>query len=212
MACHAIAAGVMADMPDAPQGLLGLVVGNGPEVGQALAACDALPLISATGSVRMGRSVAQTVAARLGRTLLELGGNNGMIVAPSANLELAVRSIVFAAVGTAGQRCTTLRRLIVHESIAAEVLRRLLEIYPRLPIGNPLEDGVLVGPLIDRAAADAMEAALDQARQQGGTVHGGGRATDGVPSGGAYVCPAVVEIAASASIVQEETFTPSSIF
>ena len=212
MACHAIAAGVMAEMPDAPRGLLGLVVGNGPEVGQALAACDALPLISATGSVRMGRSVAQTVAARLGRTLLELGGNNGMIVAPSANLELAVRSIVFSAVGTAGQRCTTLRRLIVHESIAAEVLRRLLEIYPRLPIGNPLEDGVLVGPLIDRAAADAMEAALDQARQQGGRVHGGGRATEGVPRGGAYARPAIIEIAASAPIVQEETFAPILYF
>ncbi len=160
----------------------------------------------------MGRAVAQTVAARLGRTLLELGGNNGMIVAPSANLELAVRSIVFAAVGTAGQRCTTLRRLIVHESIAAEVLRRLLEIYPRLPIGNPLDDGVLVGPLIDRAAADAMDAALDQARRHGGTVHGGGRVTESVPRRGAYVHPAIVEIAASAPIVQEETFAPILYF
>src|SRR5208283_4461603 len=114
-------------------------IGPGPDVGQALAASPAVPLISATGSVRMGRAVAQTVAARLGRTLLELGGNNGMIVAPSANLEMAVRSIVFAAVGTAGQRCTTLRRLIVHESIAADLLRRLVDIYPRLKIGNPLD-------------------------------------------------------------------------
>jgi aldehyde dehydrogenase (NAD+) len=217
MACHAIAAGVMAEMPAAPRGLLGLVVGNGPEVGQALAACEALPLISATGSVRMGRAVAQTVAARLGRTLLELGGNNGMIVAPSANLELAVRSIVFAAVGTAGQRCTTLRRVIVHESIAGELLRRLLEIYPRLPIGNPLDDGVLVGPLIDRSAADAMDAALEQARRQGGTVHDGGRVANGVPGHplagrGAYVRPAIVEIAPSAPIVQEETFAPILYF
>jgi aldehyde dehydrogenase (NAD+) len=213
MACHAIAARVMAEMPDAPRGLLGLIIGNGPEVGQALAASEALPLISATGSVRMGRSVAQTVAARLGRTLLELGGNNAMIVAPSANLELAVRSIVFSAVGTAGQRCTTLRRLIVHESIAGDLLRRLLEIYPRLPIGNPLNEGVLIGPMIDSAAADAMDAALKLASQQGGKVHGGGRATESVPGHplagrGAYVRPAIVEIAPSAAIVQEETFAP----
>ncbi len=211
MACHAIAAGVMEEMPDAPRGLLGLVIGRS-DVGQALADCETLPLISATGSVRMGRSVAQTAAARLGRTLLELGGNNAMIVAPSANLELAVRSIVFSAVGTAGQRCTTLRRLIVHESIAAETFRRLLDIYPRLPIGNPLDDGVLIGPLIDRAAADAMDAALDQARRQGGTVHGGRRVTDGVPRGGAYVRPAIVEISPSAPIVQEETFAPILYF
>jgi aldehyde dehydrogenase (NAD+) len=211
MACHAIAARVMAELPDSPRGLLGLVIGRS-DVGQALAASESLPLISATGSVRMGRAVAQTVAARLGRTLLELGGNNGMIVAPSANLELAVRSIVFAAVGTAGQRCTTLRRLIVHESVAGDLLHRLQEIYPRLPIGNPLEDGVLIGPLIDRNAANAMDAALDQARRQGGTVHGGGRATDGVSRSGAYVRPAIVEIGPSAPIVQEETFAPILYF
>ena len=118
----------------------------------------------------MGRAVAQTVAARLGRTLLELGGNNGMIVAPSADLELAVRSIVFAAAGTCGQRCTTLRRLIVHESIADELRDRILTVFDRLPIGDPTRDGVLVGPLIDEQAFDAMEAALaaaQQARRQG---------------------------------------------
>src|SRR5208283_1824488 len=118
-------------------------IGPGPDVGQALAASPAVPLISATGSVRMGRAVAQTVAARLGRSLLELGGNNGMIVTPSADLELALRSIVFAAVGTAGQRCTTLRRLIVHESVADRCLKRLLDVYQQLPIGNPLEAGNL---------------------------------------------------------------------
>ena len=198
-------------MPDAPPGLLGLAIGRS-DAGESLAASEALPLISATGSVRMGRAVAQTVAARLGRTLLELGGNNGMIVAPSANIEMALRSIVFAAVGTAGQRCTTLRRLIVHESLAGEVLQRLLDIYPRLRIGNPLDDGVLIGPLIDAAAADAMDAALEQAAQQGGVVHGGGRATEGVPRGGAYVRPALVEIAPSAAIVQEETFAPILYF
>ena len=165
MACQAIAARVLAEMPEAPRGVLGMVVGPGPEHRAGLGRLDAaLPLISATGSVRMGRAVAQTVAARLGRSLLELGGNNGMIVAPSADLEMAVRSIVFAAVGTAGQRCTTLRRLIVHESVADRCLERLLAIYARLPIGNPLEEGMLVGPLIDRQAADAMDEALRQAR------------------------------------------------
>src|SRR5690606_20110499 len=128
----------------------------------------ALPLISATGSVRMGKAVAPRVAARLGRSLLELGGNNGMIVTPSADLELAVRSIVFAAAGTCGQRCTTLRRLIVHEDIAQPLVERIKQAYARLPIGNPLDDGVLVGPLVDEAAYRNMQAALEAAREQGG--------------------------------------------
>lgn len=208
MACQAIVTQAIQQMSEAPPAVTSFVVGLGPEVGQALAASPALPLISATGSVRMGRDVAQTVAARLGRSLLELSGNNGMVVAPSADLELAVRSIVFAAVGTAGQRCTTLRRLIVHRSIADEVLARLLTVYGRLPIGNPLEKGTLVGPLVDASAGLAMDEALDQARQQGGKVHGGGRVTDGVPNGGVYVRPAIVEISPEAPIVQQETFAP----
>jgi aldehyde dehydrogenase (NAD+) len=211
MACQAIAGIALADIPEAPRGLLGMVLGPGPDIGQALAACQAIPLISATGSVRMGRAVAQTVAARLGRSLLELGGNNGMVLAPSANLEMAIRSIVFAAVGTAGQRCTTLRRLIVHERVAQPCLEKLMAIYERLPLGNPLEEGILVGPLIDRKAADAMDQALRQARQQGGRVYGGGRVTQGVP-GGAYVRPAIVEISPSAPIVQQETFAPILYF
>jgi aldehyde dehydrogenase (NAD+) len=160
----------------------------------------------------MGRAVAQTVAARLGRSLLELGGNNGMIVAPSADLELAVRSIVFSAVGTCGQRCTSLRRLFVHESIANELLARLLKVYKTLPIGDPARDGTRVGPLIDGRALEAMEAALDAAKTQGGTVHGGGRVTEGVPSGGHYVRPAIVEITHDAPIVQQETFAPILYF
>jgi aldehyde dehydrogenase (NAD+) len=156
----------------------------------------------------MGRAVAQTVAARLGRTLLELGGNNGMIVAPSADLDLAVRSIVFAAAGTCGQRCTSLRRLIVHESIADELRERILKVYGRLAIGDPTQDGVLVGPLVDQRSFEAMEAALVEAKKHGGKVHGGGRVTGGVPAGGYYVRPAVVEIDASAPIVQQETFAP----
>jgi len=187
--------------------LSSLVIG-GADVGQAVAASPKLPLISATGSVPMGRAVAQTVAARLGRSLLELGGNNGMIVAPSADLDLAVRSIVFAAAGTCGQRCTTLRRLIVHDDIADALRDRILAIYKRLVIGDPLKSGVLVGPLIDERSYSAMEAALAAAREQGGKVHGGGRVTEGVPAGGFYVRPAVVEIAADAPIVQQETFAP----
>ena len=212
LACHAVVNRVLEDMPEVPPAVVSFVVGLGPEVGQALAASDGLPLISATGSVRMGRAVAQTVAARLGRSLLELSGNNGMIVAPSADLELAVRSIVFAAVGTAGQRCTTLRRLIAHESAADGLLERLLAVYERLPIGNPLEKGTLVGPLVDERAGLAMDEALQQARQQGGRVHGGGRVTDGVPSGGVYVRPAIVEISPEAPIVQQETFAPILYF
>jgi aldehyde dehydrogenase (NAD+) len=171
-----------------------------------------VPLISATGSVPMGRQVAQRVAARLGRSLLELGGNNGMIVAPSADLDLAVRSIVFAAAGTCGQRCTTLRRLFVHESIADELLNRLKSVYARLPIGNPLEPGVLVGPLIDEAAGEAMQAALVAAKSQGGTIHGGQRVVSGVPAGGCYVRPAIVEIGPEAPILQQETFAPILYF
>jgi aldehyde dehydrogenase (NAD+) len=156
----------------------------------------------------MGRAVATTVAGRLGRSLLELGGNNGMVVTPSADLDLAERSIVFAAVGTCGQRCTTLRRLIVHESVADELRRRLLKLYERVPIGDPTADGTLVGPLVDEAAGEEMAQALQAAKEQGGVVHGGGRVTDGVPAGGCYVRPAIVEIGADAPIVQQETFAP----
>jgi aldehyde dehydrogenase (NAD+) len=156
----------------------------------------------------MGRAVAETVAKRLGRSLLELGGNNAMIVAPSADLDLAVRSIVFAAAGTCGQRCTSLRRLIVHESVAEGLRDRLLKVFERLPIGNPTAKGTLVGPLIDEAAANAMDGALAEAKSQGGVIHGGGRVTDGVPRGGAYVRPAIVEIEADAAVVQRETFAP----
>jgi aldehyde dehydrogenase (NAD+) len=206
-ACQALVERVIAETPETPAAVSNLVVG-GADVGKALTASLKLPLISATGSVPMGRAVAQTVAARLGRSLLELGGNNGMIVAPSADLELAVRSIVFAAAGTCGQRCTTLRRLIVHESIADQIRDRILAIYQRLAIGDPTQEGVLVGPLVDKAAFDAMEAALDAARKQGGRVHGGERVTDGVPAGGYYVRPAVVEIGSEADIIQKETFAP----
>jgi aldehyde dehydrogenase (NAD+) len=198
---------VIAETPNTPPAISNIIIG-GADVGQSLASSHFLPLISATGSVPMGRAVSQTVAARLGRSLLELGGNNGMIVAPSADFDLAVRSIVFAAAGTCGQRCTTLRRLIVHESIAEKLRDRLLAVYKNLPIGDPTQPGVLVGPLIDRPAFEAMEQALATAKQQGGTVQGGGRVTEGVPNGGFYVRPAIVEIGPDAAIIQQETFAP----
>jgi aldehyde dehydrogenase (NAD+) len=207
IACQALVQQTLAGTTDVPPAISCLVVG-GREVGERLAGSPRLPLISATGSVAMGRAIAATVAQRLGRSLLELGGNNGMIVTPSANLDLAVRSITFAAVGTCGQRCTTLRRLIVHESIADDLLSRLLGVYERLPIGDPATEGTLVGPLIDERAAASMDAALDAARAAGGKVYGGGRVTAGVPAGGCFVRPAIVEISDRAPIVQKETFAP----
>src|SRR5688572_17248928 len=164
LVCHNILAQVAADMPDVPEGVSSVVIGEGPAAGEALAASEKLPLVSATGSVKMGRAVAQVVAKRLGRSLLELGGNNGMVLAPSADLELAVRAITFAAAGTAGQRCTTLRRLIVHRSIRDEVVRRLSAVFGKLRVGNPTGAGVLVGPLIDEPAYGAMQSALAAAR------------------------------------------------
>jgi aldehyde dehydrogenase (NAD+) len=206
MACQAIFQQAATEA-GAPAGVSNLVVGRA-DAGQALAASPRVPLISATGSVPMGRAVARTVAERLGRSLLELSGNNGAILAPSADLALALRAIVFAAVGTCGQRCTSLRRLIVYRDIADEVVARLLEAYAQLRIGDPFEEGVLVGPLIEEASFEAMERALARAREEGGKVHGGGRLRDGVPSGGVYVRPAIVEIGPEASILREETFAP----
>lgn len=207
IACQALFQKTLAEAEGVPAGISTLVIG-GAEVGKQLTASPKVPLVSATGSVPMGRAVAEVVAKRLGRSLLELGGNNGMIVTPSADLDLAVRSIVFAAVGTCGQRCTTLRRLIVHESIADELRDRLLKVYAKLPIGDPTAAGTLIGPLVDEGAAKQFDAALAAAKEQGGVIHGGGRVTDNVPGGGAYVRPALVEIDATAKIVQHETFAP----
>jgi aldehyde dehydrogenase (NAD+) len=208
LAVHRIVDEVLGQTPGVPVGLASVLVGSAADVGEPLVCDPRVPLISATGSVRMGRHVAGLTARRLGRSLLELGGNNAMILAPSADMELAVRAITFAAVGTCGQRCTTLRRLIVHHTVKDAVLRRLLATFSRLRIGNPLEPGVLVGPLIEEAAGEAMERALAQARAAGGKVHGGGRLREGVPSGGCYVRPAIVEMPDHAPIVCEETFAP----
>jgi aldehyde dehydrogenase (NAD+) len=192
---------------DAPPGLSELIIG-GHERGQILVDDPRVPLISATGSTRMGRAVAQSCAQRLARTILELGGNNAMIVAPSADLELATRAIVFSAVGTAGQRCTTLRRLFVHESIHDALLARLKKVYSSLPVGNPLEKGTLVGPLVDGGAFDAMQNALAKARAEGGTVTGGERVQPTGSGNGFYVRPALVEMPAQTAIMHHETFAP----
>ncbi len=203
LATHAIVCDAMRESAGVPNGLVNVVIG-GRDVGEALADAAQLPLISATGSVAMGRAVGQRVAARLGRSLLELGGNNAMIVAPTADLELAVRSITFAAVGTCGQRCTSLRRLIVHESVAGELTARLRAAYAALRVGDPLKPGTLVGPLIDAEAVGAMQAALFTASHAGGKVTGGER----IPGAGFYVRPALVEIDAAVPIIKEETFAP----
>jgi aldehyde dehydrogenase (NAD+) len=203
VACRNIVAEVLKEMPNVPPGISQIVIGDS-SIGQAMAESEKLPLISATGSTRMGKAVAQTVAKRLGRSLLELGGNNAMILTSSADLELATRAITFAAVGTCGQRCTTLRRLIVHNSIKPQVIERLKKIYERLPIGDPTQPGILVGPLIDERALDAMQHAL---KGNGKLITGGQRVTENVP-GGVYVRPAIVDITADAPIVKEETFAP----
>ncbi|MGS4919286.1 MULTISPECIES: L-piperidine-6-carboxylate dehydrogenase [Mameliella] len=192
---------------DAPKGLIQTLIGE-RDLGEVLTASRDVALISATGSVPMGKAVAADMSKRLGKTILELGGNNAMIVAPSADLEMAVRAIVFSAVGTAGQRCTSLRRLIVHEDVYDQLVPRLAKVYEGLAIGNPLEAGTLVGPLIDAGALSAMDKALEQARAEGGTVHGGGRAlTDQFPDA-AYVSPAIVEMPAQSDVVHTETFAP----
>jgi aldehyde dehydrogenase (NAD+) len=191
----------------APAGLSEILIG-GAATGAVLADDPRVALVSATGSTRMGRAVAPRVAARFGRALLELGGNNAMIVAPSADLELATRAILFSAAGTCGQRCTTLRRLIVHEAIRDPLLARVQRAYAQLRIGDPRDPHTLVGPLIDGTALEAMEAALARARADGGEIHGGGRFPVAGCEGGAYVTPAIARMPGQTAIVREETFAP----
>ncbi|HEV2865892.1 MAG TPA: aldehyde dehydrogenase family protein [Allosphingosinicella sp.] len=192
---------------DVPEGLLEVVQG-GRETGEALVEDARVPLVSATGSTPMGKLIAPRVAARLGRSLLELGGNNAMIVAPSADLDLAERAIAFAAAGTAGQRCTSLRRLIVHENVYPGLIERLKRVWASIPVGNPLDHGVLVGPLIDRVAFDGMTAALDDARSQGGAVTGGERVNGDRWPDAFYVRPALVEMPSQSEVMTRETFAP----
>jgi len=179
------------------------------DVGEALVDHPQVALVSATGSTRMGLAVGPRVAARFGRSLLELGGNNAIIVAPSADLDMAVRAVAFAAAGTAGQRCTTARRLIVHTSVHADLVSRLSRAFASFTIGSPLEDGTLVGPLIDKAAFDAMQTALRQAHEQGGRVlMGGERALQDRFPNAYYARPALVGMPAQTPVVCHETFAP----
>ena len=187
------------------EGLFNLVVGRGSVIGDQMLRDRRLPLISATGSTGVGRKVAEAVASRFGRSILELGGNNAIIVMDDANLELAVRAVLFAAVGTAGQRCTSLRRLIVHEAIVDKLVDRLVDAYRQVPIGDPLESGTLMGPLVTPGAVKDMMTALATARDQGGAVVYGGGVIEGP---GNFVQPTIVRIGPDAPIVQEETFAP----
>ena len=207
VACDALLRRAAADV-DAPEDL-SQVVHGGSDVGAALAAHEGVAIVSATGSTRMGRAVAPIVAGRFGRLILELGGNNGAIVAPSADLELAVRGIAFSAVGTAGQRCTSLRRLIVHRSVHDELVDRLAKAYASVPIGDPLADGTLVGPLIDGGAHERLGAAIERAVADGGeAVVGGDRVLASDAPDAFYVSPAVVTMPEQTEIVRTETFGP----
>ncbi|MDB5584942.1 MAG: aldehyde dehydrogenase [Bradyrhizobium sp.] len=198
---------VAARFEEAPSlALLGLIIG-GRDLGELLVDDPRVPVLSATGSTRMGRSVAERVGRRFGRTILELGGNNASIVTPSADLDLTLRAVAFGAMGTAGQRCTTLRRLLVHASVYDRLVPKLVTVYDRISVGNPLSSDALVGPLIDRDAYLAMQSALDAARVAGGTVHGGGR-VDVNGDASFYVRPALVEMGVQADSMREETFAP----
>ena len=187
-------------------GVFNLVIGENDSIGERMIHDERLPLISFTGSIRVGRHVAGTVASRLGRSILELGGNNGIIVAADADLEMATRAIVFGAVGTAGQRCTSTRRLIVQRSIVDELCDRLLRAYESVPVGNPMQEGVLLGPLVSGAAVNAMLGAIETAKAEGGKVlTGGGRLPE---FGDNYVQPTIIRMPAQTPLVCEETFAP----
>jgi aldehyde dehydrogenase (NAD+) len=193
--------------------LMSLVIGKGSTVGEALIGDPHVPLISATGSCKMGHRIGRVVGERLGRTILELGGNNAIIVTPHANLDLAVRAILFGAVGTAGQRCTSTRRIIAHEKIYDELLARLVKAYGQVRIGNPLEEGTLMGPLVDQAAVQEMMTALTRIREEGGRIAIGGEKLEGPAyPGGCYVTPCIAEARNEMAIVQEETFAPILYF
>ena len=187
------------------EGVFNLAVGDGKTVGTAMNQDTRLPLISATGSCAMGRIVGPAVAQRMGRTILELGGNNAIIVMDDADLDLAVRAALFSAVGTAGQRCTTLRRLLVHRAVADKMIGRLAEAYSQVRIGDPLEEGTLMGPVVSEQAISQLESAVSIAREQGGRVVTGGNRID---RDGYFVEPTIVAVPKNASITQDETFAP----
>ena len=187
-------------------GIFNLLVGTGPAIGQRMLEDTRLPLISFTGSIPTGRHVAQTVAGRLGRTILELGGNNAIIVDRNADLDLATRAVLFGAVGTAGQRCTSTRRLIVHEEVVGELTDRLVRAYEQVQIGDPLAEGTLMGPLVTSDAVEEMFSALEQARADGGEILAGGKMRPDL--GPNFVEPTIVLMPEQTPIVMQETFAP----
>ncbi len=208
IACTRIAAQVCKDS-DVDPAIFSMVVGRGSTIGEQLIADRRIPLVSATGSCRMGYRIGEVVGKRLGRTILELGGNNAIIVTPEADLKLAIPAILFGAVGTAGQRCTSTRRIIVHESVKQQLVDRLVSAYGQVRIGDPLDGKTLMGPLIDTGAVDEMFKALARAKKLGGKVLRGGEKLDGKQyPGGCYVTPCIVEAKNEWDIVQEETFAP----
>ena len=207
LACQKILEKAITKFGDAPADLHQVVVGD-REIGEIMTDSRDVSLISATGSTRMGREVAPRVAQRFGRTILELGGNNAMIVTPSADIDMSVRAVVFSAVGTCGQRCTSLRRLIVHKDVKDQLLPKIIAAYKSVKIGDPLADGVLVGPLIDEDAYTNMQAALTKAKADGGTVHGGERTLQSEYPDAFYVTPSVVEMPGQTDTVKHETFAP----
>jgi aldehyde dehydrogenase (NAD+) len=187
------------------EGVFNLVVGRGSSIGEKLINDGRVPLISATGSCKMGERIGTAVAKRFGRVILELGGNNGIIIEPDADLDLALRAVAFGAVGTAGQRCTSTRRLFLHQSIAEDFTNRLIKAYQSIPAGDPLDESTLLGPMIDEGAIDDMMAALEQARAEGGEILTGGQRID---RKGFFVEPTIVKAHPEMKIVQEETFAP----
>jgi len=208
LACQAILNEAIAEFgTDAPENLSQVLIGEA-EIGNIMVEDPRVPLISATGSCTMGKIVAPKVAARMGRTILELGGNNAMIICPSADLKMATLATVFGAVGTAGQRCTTTRRLFIHDSVYDEFVSGLKGVFSSVEIGNPLEATTLVGPLIDEAAFGMMQEALSQAKSQGAEILGGQRAAVAGCENGFYVQPALVEMPASEANIEKETFAP----
>jgi aldehyde dehydrogenase (NAD+) len=194
---------------DADPAIFCLLIGDGPSIGKKLATDRRIPLVSATGSTRMGFDVAKEVHGRLGRTVMELGGNNALIVAPTADLDMATSSIFFGAVGTAGQRCTSTRRIIVHESVADEVRARLLAAYKSVNIGNPLDRKTLMGPLIDQTSVENVQRSIEKVKSEGGEILYGGEKLDGAQfPGGCYMKPCLATAQPDFEIVQEETFGP----
>lgn len=192
-----------------PEGILNILIGKGDSVGEALIRDPRIPLVSFTGSVSMGRHIGRTVKSRLGKILLELGGNNGAIVTSSADLKLATSAILFGAVGTAGQRCTSTRRVFIHKNIYPAFIRSLIKSYKQIRIGNPLDEKTVMGPLVDVAAVQKMQSALNAVREQGGRVlYGGGVLSSGVCDTGTYVEPCICEVKANLPVVCEETFAP----